>query len=106
MRPFRALEPDRHLVPLPVSSLISSSCKGSASTNAVPSVGCPVNGISTFLGREDAHARVSVGFLRPKDEDRLRVVHLLCNGRCNIGSGISRASVKTASWFPGPGAYR
>ena len=34
-------------VPRPVSIRISSSCSGPASTNAVPSVGCPANGTSS-----------------------------------------------------------
>ena len=33
--------------PLPVSSRISPSCIGPASTNAAPRVGCPANGTST-----------------------------------------------------------
>ena len=54
-------------LPRPVSSVITPSCSGAPSTNAVPSVGCPANGsskvgvkirirdVAAALGREDEH---------------------------------------------------
>ena len=52
-------------------------------------------------GREDPQADVSFAVGRI-DEDRLRERHL-AREQLKLSSGISRASVKTASWFPASG---
>ncbi len=87
-------------IPCFVSSQISGSCIGVPSTNAVPRTGWPANGSS------DAGVKIRIRAWPSASGGYTKTVSLnaisLASGwsRC---SGISRASVKTASWFPSSG---
>ncbi len=87
-------------MPFPVSRLITSSWSGPPRTNAEPSVGCPANFVSA-VGvkiRIFACPPSSAGYTKTVSEN------LVSNAsRWSVSSGISRASVKTASWFPSSG---
>ncbi len=87
-------------IPLPVSRLITSSWSGPPSTNAAPSVGCPANCVSAVgvKMRIFACPPASAGYTNTVSENLVSSA-----SRWSISSGISRASVKTASWFPSSG---
>ena len=83
-----------------VSSLITESCSGAASTNAVPSVGCPANG-SSVAGvkiRIRACPSLSGGSTKTVSERFISRASL-----CICSVSRPRPSVKTASPFPASG---
>ena len=80
--------------PRPVSSTMVGSCSGAASTNALPSTGCPANG-SSLNGvkiRIRACPPCAAGYTNTvSDKFISRAI------ACSSFSGMSRASVNTAS---------
>src|SRR5262245_29026724 len=101
MRPKMMRGPSRSSTigtgPMPVSSTMVGSCSGAASTNALPSTGCPANG-SSLNGvkiRIRAWPPAAAGYTKTVSEKFIsRAIG------CRSVSGMRRASVKTASWLP------
>src|SRR5436190_2910627 len=85
------------ITPDSVSSRISPSCSGAASTKAEPRIGWPANG-SSFEGvkmRIRAWPPSSGGSTKTVSEKFISRARF-----CIVSSSTSRPSVNTASWFP------
>src|SRR5512134_1624981 len=84
-------------MPMPVSSSTTARWSGVPSTHAVPSVGCPAKGSSA------AGVKIRMRAVPPPSAGRTNVVSEKPISRasaCIVSASSSRASVKTASWFP------
>jgi hypothetical protein len=88
------------MTPANVSNRISPSWSGAASTNAEPSVGWPAKRSSV------AGVKIRIRACPPCSGGSTNTVSEKFISRASgwsISSGISRASVKTASWLPSRG---
>ena len=86
--------------PRPVSSAMRPFCRGPASTNAVPSTGCPANGSSVrgvkiLIRTSPSPSAGSTNTVSEKLISRASA--------CIVCESSSRASVNTASWLPASG---
>ena len=105
IQPKTIREPSRSsrtgTTPAPVSSRSRRAAAARASTNAVPSIGCPANGSSSAGVKIRIRTCPSAGRADRRRPSRERFISRASG--CSCSSGISRASVKTASWLPASG---
>ena len=102
IQPKRMSAPSRSsstgTTPAPVSSRITAFWSGPPRTNAVPSVGCPAKGISAAGVK--MRMRTSASGVVGGRTKTLSANIISFASACIVSGSRSRASVKTAIWFP------
>jgi hypothetical protein len=87
--------------PAPVSSRMTTFCRGAPSTNAEPRVGCPAKGSSRDGVK--IRMRTSASGADAGSTNTVSAKFISRASACMSTSLRSRASVKTASWLPASG---